>query len=1276
MTLKEFKKALIEFAITCIPEQYEDILVIPDTSEENYMYLTTVERSDIIDFIDMHFNRSSLSVQLSNGKDISSLKVLDAFNFLKEYNNRLASVPFKNKDIEKLLDIEKAILQNNIEKVFSDRKSIMKDFLELYIDQNKKNEKVYRLSQVARKLNVGIKTIIDFFGDRGIALESSPNTKISQSLYNELSKEFGEEYSQSTDKSGDNSSVELALEKLIQDPEIKFFAAGHIWDGNDQFKNFISNSIWENGHVKNDTKAVNRAKFKDIIILKSTFQKSGKGWFRAKAIGLVVRNYLDGHRLCVNWFTFNEPIDIPTGSQYRRTFQTIELAYLRQILYEILKTYPDLFEKLNELEKQENNGHLYFESVNDHTYAEDGKSTETNQTEKKYWWYSDNFSNDYLKVIHNSEEINVPLYPTEIYEFSSGDMVICFDIQDQNILAIAEIIDYTTDLVILKFDLIPYLSINSKSLEGIFESLQIGGELNVRFQSISRTIFDQIVKQTESNSNEEIIERQDYQAPINHDGITDTKDLLDIENDVRSFALLLAAREVKPPIAIALFGRWGSGKSFFMKHLQKRINELSKHQGFLVDPSDEPVNPKRKEKDNFCTGIAQIEFNAWSYLDANLWAGLVTSIFEKLNEYITDTTKSGVAQLRVQEKLKERLVSLQREKLTKEERLKNLIDLKHSYQIESKNLKESIKTNFTKHILNHIDANDELRAAHEAIEKDELLSSLEKKLKLDELKKEAQVFNSFIRNVKATPGIKKYVIYATVSVLLGIVLYQFMGFEYSWASFLPILTGFGIDIKALKKRYSQVKSFITKFNEVVGESVELQEEVQKHEALVTESEQQIEDAKQQIDQISSRIEDFEQYMVNEIHQETIKDFIQSRADHADYKSKLGIVSIIRKDFETLSQLFYQADKANGEIEDEELRKDREFINNQFKTGKNLDRIILYIDDLDRCSDEKVLEVIQAVHLLMAFPLFNVVVGVDKRCVRNALLLKTKLEYLKIAPIADVKKLGINMVEPGDYLEKIFQIPFELKDPGNSDVERFIDHLLQDQIETEIHEEAETEIDTAPEIETKEEVEEKSESEEVEAYDQPMFKRIKQVEEKMEVPEYIEPITTKEPEALVSSAPESLMLSEHEFKAIKEILYLVGSTPRTIKQYINIYRIIRAHKRPETNKAFDDNDHLAIMFLLAMKIGMFKKYSNELFKSLKLNSNNTLGAVINFSFRMEDTSEDLRNFKNQIEDLNGLSTIKPLLDMICEVLCEHIDFVSRFSFGEEIDKVELVKEEKA
>lgn len=55
--------------------------------------------------------------------------------------------------------------------------------------------KVKRLSKVARELNVGITTLVEFLGSQGIEIESSPNTKLEPEHYDILSEEFADDQS-------------------------------------------------------------------------------------------------------------------------------------------------------------------------------------------------------------------------------------------------------------------------------------------------------------------------------------------------------------------------------------------------------------------------------------------------------------------------------------------------------------------------------------------------------------------------------------------------------------------------------------------------------------------------------------------------------------------------------------------------------------------------------------------------------------------------------------------------------------------------------------------------------------------------------------------------------------------------------------------------------------------------------------------------------------------------------------------------------------------------
>ena len=63
-------------------------------------------------------------------------------------------------------------------------------------------EKTMRLSQVARKLNVGRNTIIDFLEDKGFDVDRSPNSKVTSEQFNMLSKEFAASASEKEEASG------------------------------------------------------------------------------------------------------------------------------------------------------------------------------------------------------------------------------------------------------------------------------------------------------------------------------------------------------------------------------------------------------------------------------------------------------------------------------------------------------------------------------------------------------------------------------------------------------------------------------------------------------------------------------------------------------------------------------------------------------------------------------------------------------------------------------------------------------------------------------------------------------------------------------------------------------------------------------------------------------------------------------------------------------------------------------------------------------------------
>ena len=155
----------------------------------------------------------------------------------------------------------------------------------------------------------------------------------------------------------------------------------------------------------------------------------------------------------------------------------------------------------------------------------------------------------------------------------------------------------------------------------------------------------------------------------------------------------------------------------------------------------------------------------------------------------------------------------------------------------------------------------------------------------------------------------------------------------------------------------------------------------------------------------------------EIHKEIsagqrLYTFLAERAGSRDYRSQLGLISTIRRDFEALARL---------------LKKDWP---TEPGAAAPTERIVLYIDDLDRCSPKQVVDVLQAVHLLLALDLFVVVVGVDPRWLVHSL----KQQYREVLSSDDTAPTGAESTGPDpavwqstplDYLEKIFNIPFML-----------------------------------------------------------------------------------------------------------------------------------------------------------------------------------------------------------------------------------------------------------
>jgi len=141
------------------------------------------------------------------------------------------------------------------------------------------------------------------------------------------------------------------------------------------------------------------------------------------------------------------------------------------------------------------------------------------------------------------------------------------------------------------------------------------------------------------------------------------------------------------------------------------------------------------------------------------------------------------------------------------------------------------------------------------------------------------------------------------------------------------------------------------------------------------------------------------------------EFVQSRLDAAIYENQLGLMHQVRKDIDELT--FSLVDNASEDI---------------FPRGKP--RVILYIDDLDRCPPARVVEMLEAVQLLLNTKLFIVILGLDTRYVTRAL----EKEYKEILQ-HEGDPSGL------DYIEKIIQIPYRVRPIENDRLREFIENQM-------------------------------------------------------------------------------------------------------------------------------------------------------------------------------------------------------------------------------------------
>lgn len=637
-------------------------------------------------------------------------------------------------------------------------------------------------------------------------------------------------------------------------------------------------------------------------------------------------------------------------------------------------------------------------------------------------------------------------------------------------------------------------------------------------------------------------------------------------------AQLIAAKGTAMPLSIGLFGAWGSGKSHFMELIQERITALK---------SSGPA---------FHELIIQIRFNAWHYLDANLWASLVSEIFDQLFRALGGGPESSKEQLvALKEKLRQNsaLAAEANEALAlaRDECLKAQDALREA-QAATASAEKTVLSEALSDLASLLGEDPKLK---------DMVDNVAEEVGMPALKRSFEDVEQRYQDVLTLRGRSYAVIsslganwrgFLTLGVIgLAAVSPIFIGAIVSWSydgvkplldatsklfaqvtTALLAISGFLVwfckranglfdHIESAHRRIQQARAARARTPDVIA----AQDELEKSKAAEESAKKHVAAAEAREREISSAIAEL-------APGRQLVRFLKDRTSGDDYSKHLGLVSIVRKDFKELSDLLAPEE---GAIDPSLPR---------------VDRIVLFIDDLDRCRSDRVIEVLEAVHLLLAFPLFAVVVSVDQRWLRQSLL----MEYPDLLT-GGRRRNGNPLIQaatPQDYLEKIFQVPFKVQPMQATGYRALVNDLF---IENPQAKKSNSQADADSNARKPSPPEGRGPSRDVGTIptggappmtpqqiagligDDSSPGRSESEVPPVTVPSDEDPAVSKEGGVNGSAHPEQMYLTRWE-KDDVQVFQPLFSTPRPVKRFANIYALIRVGVEPAQWDSFLGRTH--------------------------------------------------------------------------------------------------------
>lgn len=680
------------------------------------------------------------------------------------------------------------------------------------------------------------------------------------------------------------------------------------------------------------------------------------------------------------------------------------------------------------------------------------------------------------------------------------------------------------------------------------------------------------------------------------------RDLLNIRRDVNALAALAAGWNVHPPLSIGLFGEWGTGKSFFMRQMRKRVKQLA----LAAQKSGKP-----QRECAYYKNIAQIEFNAWHYMGGdNLWACLVEHIFSHLGlpqdstaEQLERRQKVILAKIDTARNMGQqaagRKLDLERRKQEAEVRVAQARTEKSAkervLEQEKSEVWQTIKTELSGSLVEEILG----KIPETAKLQDDVQTVREFSVESQTAAGRVRLQWNLLRHDPERRGILYWMIGGAAAAYGLLILMRAAApslrllMQPAFQALVPVISALAVTVTKFRpvlKNIGQVVSFFESRNQQITSAVAKAEElhhrqIARLEGEVKQLDEHIKQAEQERQQHEGEIAALERELATTDANQLLAEFIKSRVDAEDYRKHLGTVALVRRDFERLSDLFH------SQRADEERGTER-------VDDTTVNRIVLYIDDLDRCPPEKVVDVLQAIHLLLAFPIFVVVVAVDSRWISRSLeqcyswLVPEIEDALGEAPDGEnLSRIGSGATAH-DYLEKIFQIPFWLAPMDSTACKLLMRGLVK------VDRDERTRVQQLVAGADRQETALKAQAAAAGTTGSPPSQPAGVADKSASVLDPdgpSQPVPPASPTGesaahefndaeVIDLAPRQLDIEDVELLKIDELAGLIGRSPRVAKRFMNCYRLLKARMDERELQEFLNGRFQDAMEILAILVG--------------------------------------------------------------------------------------------